>query len=135
MSVINSHNEWDKLKEVIVGTAEGSAAVLSWERPEPPSTDLLRKARVLSLGAFPEWFLDEVAEDLEGLAQVLRDFGAIVHRPEVYELGKTYSSPFWTSTSNNIYNVRDLHLVVGNTIIEAPSQHISRYFRSFLPAS
>ena len=127
---VNSHNEWDKLREVIVGTAEGSAAVFSWDRPEPPSTDLLRKARELSLGAFPPWFLDEIAEDLEGLAQALRDFGAVVHRPEVYELGKAYSSPFWTSTSNNIYNVRDLHLVVGNTIIEAPSQHISRYFEA-----
>jgi hypothetical protein len=32
---INSHNEWDKLREIIVGTAEGSMAVLTWNRPEP----------------------------------------------------------------------------------------------------
>ena len=30
---INSHNEWDKLREIIVGTAEGSMAVLTWNRP------------------------------------------------------------------------------------------------------
>ena len=37
---------------------------------------------------------------------------------------------YWTSTGNNIYNVRDLHLVVGNTVIEAPSQHIARYYEA-----
>ena len=31
---INSHNEWDKLKEVIVGTATGSSATIEWNRPE-----------------------------------------------------------------------------------------------------
>ena len=25
-----SHNEWDKLKEVIVGTSKGSTTTLSW---------------------------------------------------------------------------------------------------------
>jgi|TARA_B100001971_G_C18256466_1_gene582593 glycine amidinotransferase/scyllo-inosamine-4-phosphate amidinotransferase 1 len=125
---VNSHNEWDKLQEVIVGTAEGSAAVLSWSRPEPPSIELLREARNLSVNAFPQWFLDEIAEDLEGLCQAIRQYGALVHRPELHDVSKSYSSPFWTSTGNNIYNVRDLHLVVGNTVLETPSQHMSRYY-------
>ena len=127
---VNSHNEWDKLREVIVGTAEGSAAVLQWAHREPPTVEKVSKARKLSDGAFPQWFLDEIAEDLDGLCQVIKDFGAVVHRPELHDVEKFYSSPFWTSTGNNIYNVRDLHLVVGNTIIEAPSQHISRYFEA-----
>ena len=29
---INSHNEWDKLKEIIVGTAKGTTATLTWNR-------------------------------------------------------------------------------------------------------
>ena len=29
-SKLNSHNEWDKLKEVILGTAEGAQATLTW---------------------------------------------------------------------------------------------------------
>ena len=125
---VNSHNEWDKLREVIVGTADGSAAVLSWSRAEPPSMELLQKARDLSVGAFPQWFLNEIAEDLEGLCEVIRQNGTLVHRPEVHDVAKAYSSPFWTSTGNNIYNVRDLHLVVGNNVIEVPSQHASRYY-------
>ena len=30
-SKINSHNEWDKLKEVIVGDARGTRATLGWD--------------------------------------------------------------------------------------------------------
>jgi glycine amidinotransferase/scyllo-inosamine-4-phosphate amidinotransferase 1 len=128
--VLNSHNGWDKLKEIIVGTAEGSAAVLSWNQSDPPSTELIRRAQKLSAGAFPQWFLDEISEDLDGLSQAIQDFGAVVYRPQVHDIKKPYSSPFWTSTGNNIYNVRDLHLVVGNTVIEAPSQHIARYYEA-----
>jgi glycine amidinotransferase/scyllo-inosamine-4-phosphate amidinotransferase 1 len=39
-----------------------------------------------------------------------------------------YATPFWQSTGNNVYNVRDLHLVIGNTVIESPSHLRSRYF-------
>jgi glycine amidinotransferase/scyllo-inosamine-4-phosphate amidinotransferase 1 len=127
---INSHNEWDNLKEVIVGTAEGSSAVLAWQHPDPPSQQLMEKARKISAGAYPDWFLEEIGEDLDGLADAAKQHGAIVHRPEVFKLGNTFSSPFWTTTSNNIYNVRDLHLVVGETVIETPSQHIERYYEA-----
>ena len=29
---INSHNEWDKIKEIIVGTGKNSTATLTWKR-------------------------------------------------------------------------------------------------------
>ena len=29
---INSHNEWDKLKEIIVGRAEGTTATMTWKK-------------------------------------------------------------------------------------------------------
>ena len=45
---VNSHNGWDRLKEIIVGTAERSAAVLSWEQQEPPKSDVINKAREVS---------------------------------------------------------------------------------------
>ena len=41
-----------------------------------------------------------------------------------------YGSPFWASTINNIYNTRDLNLVVGNTVIESPSHSSSRYYET-----
>lgn len=130
MAKINSHNEWDRLREVIVGTAEGTKAVLTWPSPEPPSAEALRKATSLADQAHPQWFLDEVCEDLDNLAATIAKFGVKVHRPKVHDLGRMYATPFWQSTGNNIYNVRDLHLVVGNSVIESPSPLQSRYFEA-----
>ena len=42
-----------------------------------------------------------------------------------------YSSPYnWSSTGNNIYNIRDIHLIVGNNVIESASPVRSRYFEA-----
>ncbi len=127
---INSHNEWDKLLEIIVGSAEGTKAVLTWPRPDPIPDDIAKKAFKLAQEAYPQWFADEVQEDLDGLANTIAQFGVKVHRPKVHDISRMYSTPFWQSTGNNIYNVRDLHLVVGNTVIESPSYLRSRYFEA-----
>ena len=128
---INSHNEWDKLREVIVGTAEGTKAVLTWTKPEPIPEVAKEKAYELAREAYPQWFLDEIDEDLNGLCEVLKQYRAKVYRPQVYDLSNMYSSPYsWSSTGNNVYNVRDLHLVIGNTVVESPSMIKSRYFEA-----
>lgn len=127
---VNSHNEWDKLREIIVGTAEGTMAVLTWLKPEPIPEPIKERAYKLAKEAYPEWFLDEVNEDLDGLCKVFRNFEIKVHRPIVHDLSKMYSSLHWSSTGNNMYNVRDLHLVIGNTVIESPSPLKSRYFEA-----
>ena len=56
---INSHNEWDKLKEIIVGTAAGTTATLSWMRPGAVPEGLMDKASEISAKACPKWFFDE----------------------------------------------------------------------------
>ncbi len=127
-SKVNSHNEWDKLKEIIVGTSKGTMPTLTWRGKEKLSEELLEKAYNLAKKASPKWFYDEVEEDLDNLAKTLEDFGVTVHRPEPFDLTEMYGTPFWKSTSNNIYNTRDLHLVVGNTVIESPSYLESRYY-------
>ena len=127
---INSHNEWDKLVEIIVGTAEGSMGILTWTKPTPIPEPIKAKAYTLAKKAFPSWFLEEVAEDLKGLADTLQSFGVKVYRPQPFDLTHMYGSPFWASTSNNIYNTRDLNLVVGNTVIESPSHSSSRYYET-----
>jgi len=130
MGKINSHNEWDKLKEVIVGTSKGSLATLTWRKEKPPTEETLEKAYALAQQACPQWFYDEVEEDLDGLASTLADLGVIVHRPTQIDFSQIYSTPYWSSTSNNIYNTRDLNLVVGNSVIESPSYLESRYYET-----
>ena len=127
---INSHNEWDKLKEVIVGRADGISATLEWLNPNILDEITINKARVLAQEASPQWYVDEVNEDLQNLSDLLKSFHIKVHRPTSYDISKFYSSPYWSSTGNNIYNARDLHLVIGNTVIESPSHNISRFYEA-----
>jgi len=128
LSKINSHNEWDKLKEIIVGTSQGTLATLTWRGETSPSEKVIEKALALSAKACPSWFYDEVEEDLDGLAETLKKCGVVVHRPKPLDYSKFFGTPFWKSTSNNCYNTRDLNLVVGNAVIESPSYLESRYY-------
>ena len=127
---VNSHNEWDTLREIIVGTADGTVATLSWMRPGSIPSEVLKKANELAQKASPKWFYDEVCEDLQGLSNILSDLGVKVFRPKPFDYSQMYSTPFWTTNSNNVYNTRDLNLVVGNTVIESPSYLASRYYET-----
>ena len=128
--MINSHNEWDKLREIIVGTSLGTMPTLTWNKPGPVPLDVMQKAYSLAKKAAPQWFYEEVEEDLEDLSSTLRKFGVKVHRPEPFDFSTMYSTPHWSTTSNNVYNTRDLNLVVGNKVIESPSYLPSRYYET-----
>ncbi len=130
MSVLNSHNEWDKLKEVIVGTSKKSFPVITWRKNYSLKRSILDEVKKIAQQANPEWYINEVEEDLEGLSKIIEDFGAKVLRPTPYEGSKVFSTQNWSSTGNCIYNARDLHLVVGNILIESPSHKHSRYFEA-----
>ena len=128
--IINSHNEWDKLKEVIVGSARQATIAAEYFNSEKIPEKIQKKLIKLTNQASPQWFLDEVNEDLDNLANILKQYGAKVHRPKEHDIKKFYSGPFWTATGNNFYNVRDLHLVIGNNVIESSSPRISRFYEA-----
>jgi len=90
---INSHNEWDKLKESIVGTSKGTTATLTWSKNEPLKPEIIKKADDLAKKACPEWFYEEVEEDLESLADVIKKFGAKVHRPKTMNQKVFFGTP------------------------------------------
>ena len=127
---INSYNEWDRLREVIVGKAEGKACLIfsgpSYEIPEETRI----AAEALARQAFPQWLIDEVNEDLQELCGVLAKFGAKVYRPDTSDTSAVYSTPNWTASGDHVFNARDLYLVVGNALIESPSQEKHRYFEA-----
>ena len=127
---INSHNEWDTLKEVIVGSAKQSTAAIEYYSDSKISEEMQIKILKLCNEASPQWFLDEVNEDLDNLADIIKKFGAKVFRPTEHDIKKIYSSPFWSAVGNNFYNVRDLHLVIGDYVIESSSPRISRYYEA-----
>ena len=70
---INSHNEWDKLREIIVGSATGTTAVIEWHRPDPIDRNVYQEALDLCKKATPKKVLDETNEDLDNLAEKLKN--------------------------------------------------------------
>lgn len=127
--MINSHNEWDKLREVIVGQG-GTKACLIFPRPGPIPPGLFEKAERLAREAYPQWLVDEINEDHEGLCDVLRKYGAKVYRPNNDVTDHFYTTPLWSAAGDNVCNARDLHLIVGGMVIESPSQERHRYFET-----
>lgn len=126
---INSHNEWDALKEVILGHAAARASVM-FKSPTDATPDKLEKALTIAEKAFPRWLIDEMEEDLEGLGKVMQDYGAKVLRPNLEGIQDFYATPYFAASGCNCYNMRDLHLVVGDNVIESPSQERNRYFEA-----
>jgi len=117
---LNSHNEWDPLKAVIVGSVENFSPGLEFGAN---ATDAGRERAVKAAKrAYPDWYLDEVAEDLEGLCAIFRQAGIAVFRPRWESVCADFSTPDWSATGFDLYNVRDLHIVFGNTlVVGAPS--------------
>lgn len=125
---LNSHNEWDPLRVVIVGTVEGFSPGL--EIPNVCS-GVLEGAMELVKKAYPHWYLDEVAEDLEGFCRIFRQAGVSVLRPKWSETSSRFETPNWSAAGFDIYNVRDLLIVFGDTlIVSAPSSRF-RLFETY----
>lgn len=128
MSLIDVHNEWDPLEEMIVGTATGARV----PRPDPGLFAVDYREHVDSPGDIPSGpydprIVEEANEDLEGLVEVLREAGVTVRRPAASDHAAVFSTPDWSTDGGYGYCPRDLLLPVGRTIIEAPMTLRSRY--------
>ena len=98
--MVNVHNEYSKLKEVIVGRVENANmpkhafdlhAINYADQDKIPSNEL---------GLFHPQVYEETIEDLELLVSALKDFGAVVHRPNILDTSKTVSNGCLLYTSD-----------------------------------
>ncbi|KAJ9465676.1 Inosamine-phosphate amidinotransferase 1 [Diplonema papillatum] len=128
---VNSHTEWDPLEEVIVGSVDG-AAVPEWhvsgKAVWPPGQHQFFKDN--QGRPFPPDLVARAASELEYLCEVLRGEGITVRRPEApMGFDKGYETPDFKSKSG-LYAAmpRDVLIVFGNEIIEAPMAWRSRFF-------
>lgn len=107
---IHSHNEWDTLREIIVG----SASCANWPSSDPvfaqESTKTTWTQSPVPSGPVSQTIIDEANEDLEGLCTILRDAGVIVYRPDPINFQET----------GGMYNYcpRDRLLIAGDTVID-----------------
>jgi glycine amidinotransferase len=123
---LNSRNEWDRLRAVVVGTVDGFVPGLEYRAGgEVPDV-----AREIASRAFPSWYLEEVAEDLDDLCEIFRDAGVTVIRPAWTEPSPSFRTPNWAAEGFDLYNVRDLHIIFGNTlVVSAPASRFRLFER------
>ena len=135
-----SVNEWGKLKEIIVGRPHGAfvpdftdISRMNFERTnfdEPYPYEELRK--VLARHRMPQRIIDETEEDLQELIRVLKEYGVIVHLASDADFSQPIKSNLWEAQQEAGINIRDLTLIHGNVVIEAPSGNRGRYFEDFV---
>lgn len=129
-SPVCSYNEWDPLEEVIVGVLEGATI---------PSLHIALEATMpeehwpffKQYGGKPfdkEW-VERGVKELDEFARILTAEGVKVRRPDRIDHAVSFGTPKWQSKSG-LYTAmpRDLLLVVGDEVIEAPMAWRARYF-------
>tara|TARA_Y100000004_G_scaffold162522_1_gene191335 strand:- start:32 stop:1078 length:1047 start_codon:yes stop_codon:yes gene_type:complete len=130
--MINSHNDWDQLRECFVGIADNMVHPKMDESVMSFSYAGYDRKEVSDLrGPYPKWIIDEANEDLNKLADCLIKLDIKVRRPSITNHSKTFSTPDWDSTGWYNYCPRDLLLPLDNLIIDCPSAMRSRYFETF----
>ena len=125
--VVNSWNEWDPLKHVIVGRADGTmtqapepAVVRDWPKDGFPAG---------TYGPLPKEMEVKANEELDNFARILEKRGIRVDRPTPIDFSQTVQTPDWVQKSMfGCMPPRDLLLTVGSEILEATMSYRSRWF-------
>lgn len=108
--MISSYNEWDQIRQIVVGTATDA----NWPVYDPvfklESEKTTWKETPVPSGPVPQRIIEETNEDLDALATVLIGLGIDVIRPD----------PLNFQTHDGMYNYcpRDRLLIYGDTIVD-----------------
>ena len=126
-TIVNSWNEWDPLKHVIVGRADGTmvqASEPAVERDWPQYDFPLGK-----YGRLPKKMEDKANEELDNFVKILEDRGIRVDRPTPLYFSQAVQTPDWKQeTMFGCMPPRDLLLTIGNEMLEATMSYRSRWF-------
>lgn len=125
--IVNSWNEWDPLKHVIVGVADGCCIPPSEPASEPkiPMDSDMRGMH----GPRPQETVEKANEQLNNLARVLESRGVKVDRPTPLDFNQPIATPDWeTGSMFGCMPPRDVILTVGNEMLEATMSYRSRWF-------
>ncbi len=126
-TVVSAWNEWDPLKHVIVGRADGTMV----QAPEiAVQRDWADRGFPLgAYGPYPEEMTEKANEQLDNFAAILENRGVRVDRPTPLDFSQTVQTPDWVQeTMFGCMPPRDLLLTVGNEILEATMSYRSRWY-------
>jgi glycine amidinotransferase/scyllo-inosamine-4-phosphate amidinotransferase 1 len=127
---VNSYNEWDPLKEVIVGSALHARLPYfdgGMNHLEPTTRDMFPSTEDRK---YPEWMIQETEEDINIFVSVLEELNIVVHRPDPIEYNGMLKTPYWESDYYFQYPPRDILLTLGDQLIESPCAFRSRQFET-----
>ena len=118
---VNSHNEWDPLEEVIVGSLEGATI------PSPHLAVTFNVPRYVAqifkiVGGlpYPSFLTKPAVRELEGFIRLLELEGITVRRPDPFNFRAKFGNHLWKSRGFCVACPRDGFLVIGDEIIETP---------------
>jgi glycine amidinotransferase len=127
--IVNSWNEWDPLREIVVGSADNAC----FEPREPGSRPQLRTpggpVGTFPAGPKPAELNERANEELAGLVALLESQGVTVRRPKPHDFAAPVVTP--TFEVENQYCAvcpRDVLITIGNEVIEATMSRRARYF-------
>lgn len=135
MTLVNVHNEWDPVEEIIVGTSSyasfpGSGDKLfEFDFSIVESND--KKYDTTLPLTFSQKIIEETEEDISIFVEQLEKLNIKVRRPSPIFHKEKIKTLDWEVEHFFCYCPRDLLLAIGNSIIECPSGFRSRYFETF----
>jgi glycine amidinotransferase len=142
---LKSYNEWGRLREVVVGNPfpKGDLPVdFSFCHFHFDNINsyfgIVRKNQIansenVTAIKFKSQYIDELKEDIDGLALALEQFGVNVLRPKQLDTNNTHIRlPYWETQVWPALNVRDRVLVLGDNMIETTPCIRSRYLETDL---
>lgn len=133
---VNSHNEWDPLEEVIVGSVDG-ARFAGWKAinrvvADPGVWDEAGAKLGDGTSPYPKEIMQAANAALDRLVHILEAEGVTVRHVASENYGAPFATPAWHMNGGfSAANPRDPFLIIGNEIIETPMADRSRYFEAF----
>mgnify|MGYP000486409122 FL=1 len=125
--IVNSWNEWDPLKHVIVGRADGTCIPgpePALEAKVPEDSDMRGK-----FGTRGKDTVDKANQLLDDFSNILEKRGVKVDRPTPIDFNQPTSTPDWKAeTMFGCMPPRDVLLTVGHEILEATMSYRCRWF-------
>ena len=127
MTIVNSWNEWDTLKQVIVGAVENANIPPMEPALEPKISKDSGMAG--SHGPRSKESIDKANIQLENFVKILNSLNIKVDRPTPIDFSQSIETPDWSNDGMfGCMPPRDVLLTVGNEILEATMSYRSRWF-------
>lgn len=123
-TIVNSWNEWDPLKRVIVGCVEGDCqpnSDIGWDYHCPGSD--------FEYGPMPDDMAENAKKQMDNLCKILEERGIIVDRAVPINFNQKASTPDWeVEVMHGCMPPRDVILPLGNEILECTMSIRARWY-------